>query len=132
MKIAIIYSNYYPEITQNLIESFKLCFEKSDFKVEYEMYEVFGVSEIPFCLSRIPKDCKAFAVFGCVVEGETFHHELINRYVFDKLYDYSIETKLPLGYGILNVKNYEQAVERSRLDEFNRGIEAFNAISYLL
>lgn len=128
-KIAIIYSDYYPEITKNLISEFKRQFELIDCKVKFEEHQVFGVSEMPYCMSLL-EDVDAVALFGCVLMGETYHHELINSYVFNKVYDLSIEKGIPLGYGILNVKNLEQAQVRSLPETSNnRGLEAFMAIA---
>jgi 6,7-dimethyl-8-ribityllumazine synthase len=128
-KIAIVYSNYYPEIATRLIDEFKANFSKTDYIVEFSPFEVFGVSEIPFVVATLSDKFDAVAVFGCVVEGETYHHDLMNRYVFDKLYDLSLKNRFVLGYSILNVKNFEQAVERSQPNtEMNRGYEAFAAI----
>lgn len=132
-KIAIVYSDYYPEITANLIGEFKQNFLNSNVSVDYLEYKVFGVAEIPYVVSKLSNDFDAVAVFGCVVEGKTYHHELINSYVFDKLYDLSINMDFILGYGILNVRNMTQAVERSQPNtEMNRGYEAFAAINQVL
>lgn len=128
-KVAIIYSNYYPEITKNLISEFKRQFEMIQKEVIFEEFEVFGVSEMPFQLSLLD-DVDAVALFGCVLMGETYHHELINSYVFNKVYDLSIEKGIPLGYGVLNVKDLEQAKVRSMPETSNnRGFEAFMAIA---
>jgi 6,7-dimethyl-8-ribityllumazine synthase len=128
-KVAIVYSNYYEDITQNLITEFKRQFELTGKKFFFEEHEVFGVSEIPFQVNLI-EDVDAIAVFGCVLMGETYHHELINNYVFDKVYDLSLEKGMPLGYGILNVKTLEQAKVRCLPEKANnRGYEAFMAIA---
>jgi 6,7-dimethyl-8-ribityllumazine synthase len=132
MKIAVVFSDYYSEITTNLISAFKAGCDETFNEIEYLDYEVFGVSEIPYVLNKLEK-VDAIAVFGCVVQGETFHHELINNYVYSKVYDYSIKNSVPLGYGILNVKTLDQALERSKLNSpTNRGVEAYEAIKFLL
>jgi 6,7-dimethyl-8-ribityllumazine synthase len=131
-KIAIIYSDYYPEITGGLMQEFENRFLQSGHTVEFVKKEVFGVSEIPFALKEFV-EFDAIAVFGCVLEGETYHHELINRYVYDKCYDFCFENNIVLGYAILNVRNLEQAKKRCLLnDEVNRGFEAYAAISKLI
>jgi 6,7-dimethyl-8-ribityllumazine synthase len=131
-KIAVIYSNYYQEITSSLIDVFKQTLGETEF--EFMEFEVFGVSEIPYKLSSLNlADFAGAAVFGCVLEGETYHHELINNFVFNSLYDISIKNKLPLGYGILNVKTMQQARERAMPQkDTNRGFEAAMALKSLI
>ena len=73
----------------------------------------------------------AIAVYGCVIEGETFHNHLIQNNVYYFLMQLSLEFMCPVGYGILTVKNYEQALERS-IGKKSRGKEAIEAIQSIL
>jgi 6,7-dimethyl-8-ribityllumazine synthase len=127
-KIALIYSDYYPEVTSGLKKAFLDNANVQGWTVEE--FEVFGVSEFPFVFKKIANlnSFDGVAVLGCVVEGETYHNGLINSYVFNKLYDLSLDFMLPLGYAILNVKKYDDALMRSKPDDNNRGLEAFESL----
>jgi len=127
-KIALIYSDYYPEVTSGLKKAFLDKANAPGWKVEE--FEVFGVSEFPFVFKRIANlnSFDGVAVLGGVGEGETYHNGLINSYVFSKLCDLSLDFMLPLGYAILNVKKYDDALMRSKLDDNNRGLEAFESL----
>ncbi len=127
-KIALIGSNYYPEITSGLSNTFlKLC---RDSNWHVDEFMVYGVSEMPLKFKSLAllNEYDGIAVLGCVVKGETYHNSLINSYVFNKIYDLSLEYMIPLGYGILNVKSYDDAVARSLLNKNNRGIEVFESL----
>ena len=130
-QIAIIYSDYYKEITDGLLSSaIELC-DQLGYKVDH--FRVAGCMEIAYKAKQIMLDNKydAIAVYGCVIEGETFHNHLIQNNVYQFLMQLSLEYMCPIGYGILTVKNYEQAKNRS-LGEKSRGKEAIEAINSLI
>jgi 6,7-dimethyl-8-ribityllumazine synthase len=125
-RVAIVYSDYYPEVTLSMKEFFLNESKSRDWDIEE--FKVFGTYEIPLMVKRVLiKGFDAVAVFGCVVQGKTFHHELINMSVIPALLNLSLEYNTPIGTSILTVKTYKQALLRSRgLD--NRGLEAYNSI----
>lgn len=133
-KIALIYSDYYKEVTDGLISGFLKNVNTNDWQVDN--FKVYGVSEFPYFMNKILKESNAnydaFAFMGCVIEGETYHNSLINNYVYNKLYDLSVDSLTPIGYGILNVKNLNDALNRSIDNDDNRGLEAYFALKHLL
>jgi len=130
-KIAIVYSDYYKDVTQGLLDS---ALSKSD-ELNYEVstYRVSGCMEIVFRVKELllEKKFDAVAVYGCVIEGETFHNHLIQNNVYQFLMQLSLEFMCPIGFGILTVKSYEQALARSIGDK-SRGHEAIEALDSLL
>jgi len=126
MKIAIVYSNYYEEISDGLLKGvYKAA--KIDKEIEFTEFVVPGTFEIPLQVKRVIKDFDAVITLGCVVQGETYHHDLINNSVSSALMNISLESLKPVGFGILTTKNYKQAQER--VGEFkNKGKETFLAV----
>jgi len=130
-KVAIVYSDYYKDVTNGLLTSaLELCNE-----LDYEVtkYRVCGCMEIVYKVKQIlqQNEFDAVAVYGCVIEGETFHNHLIQNNVYYFLMQLSLEHMCPVGFGILTVKNYEQALARS-VGPKSRGREAIEAIKSIL
>lgn len=131
MKIAIIYSDYYKEVCDGLMKGVKGAAE--DKGVEFVEFKAPGSFEIPLKIKQVAVDNSfdGFIALGCVVQGETHHHDLINFSVAQALMDLSLELMKPVGFGILTTKNYEQALERS-VGSKNKGKEVFEAVFEML
>ena len=84
-KILIVTSNYYEEISNNLIKSTTDYLNK--IKISFDIENVLGSLEIPqainFYLSsshyKISSVYQGFIALGCVIKGETFHFEIVSN-----------------------------------------------------
>ena len=129
-KILIVASNYYNEISDNLITgSTEYLSEK---KIKYEIIYAPGCFEIPILIKRNINDFKGFIGLGCVIRGETYHFEIISNECGRAIMDLSITHNKPIGFGILTCENYNQAFVRSNPNEKNKGKEAASACLQLL
>ena len=129
-KVLIIYSNFYPEISENLLEGAELILqEKKNF---YKKISVDGSLEIPFVLEKHKKNFKGFIILGCVIKGETDHYYMVRDIALKQIYKIAYENKIPLSSAVLTVKNYSQAVERSELEKKNLGANAANVCINLM
>ena len=132
-KILIVNSNYYKNISDNLIKSAKNHFEKK--KVSISLINVPGVFEIPFTIKKYIKNFDAFIALGCVIKGQTPHFELICKSSFDMILKLSVDYKKPIGNGIITALNLKQAMARSgkiKSNKPNKGSEAAKAVLFLL
>ena len=68
-----------------------------------------------------------YIALGCVIEGATDHYEHICREASRGLMDLSYRFGLPLGFGLLTCRTYEQAIERAAVDRKNKGADAAHA-----
>jgi 6,7-dimethyl-8-ribityllumazine synthase len=64
---------------------------------------------------------------GCVIKGDTAHFEFISLGTAVGIQQVSLETGIPVSFGVLTTYTDEQAVIRSRDDAHNKGREAANA-----
>ena len=120
-KILLVVANYYQDISKGLIQSAKKKFSKNyilDFK------EVPGVFEIPVVISKNIKRYDGFLALGCVIKGQTPHFDFISLATTNAIMDLSVNSKKPIGNGIITCLNKSQAKSRST----KKGIEAVNAI----
>ena len=118
-KILIIVSNYYKQVSDNLIKGATKHLKENNIK--YEIIYAPGCFEIPFLIKRNIDNFKAFISLGCVIRGETYHFEIISNECSRKIMDLSIKFNKPIGFGILTCDTYDQAIIRSDPSKKNKG-----------
>ena len=121
----IVNANYYKDISKGLLNNaIKYIPKKSKIKI----INVPGVFEIPVTISKNIKKFDAFIALGCVIKGETPHFEFISQSTTDAIMHLSINSKKPIGNGIITCLNMNQAIARKS----NKGTEAANAVLSVL
>ncbi len=65
---------------------------------------------------------------GAVIRGETTHDQYINRFVSQSLGQLSLESGVPIGFGLLTCNSLQQAQARSGGAVGNKGQEAAQAM----
>ena len=123
-KILIVCANYYKDISIGLIKSATKALPKN-FNVS--MINVPGVFEIPVTISKNLKKFDAFIVLGCVIKGETPHFEFISQATTNAIMKLTIQSKKPIGNGIITCLNMKQAIARGI-----KGKEAAKAVISVL
>tara|TARA_Y100001935_G_C17023258_1_gene368846 strand:+ start:56 stop:445 length:390 start_codon:yes stop_codon:yes gene_type:complete len=123
-KILIVSANYYQDISLGLVTSAKKQLPKN-FKIT--IIDVPGVFEIPVTVSKNIKKFDAFLALGCVIKGETPHFDFISQASTNAIMDLSIQSKKPIGNGIITCLNMSQAEKRIK-----KGAEASKAILSIL
>ena len=123
-KILIINANYYKNISHGLVESAK---KKILNKYKIKIINVPGVFEIPVTISKNLKKYDAFIALGCVIKGQTPHFDFISQASTNAIMDLSIQSKKPIGNGIITCLNKKQALARKK-----KGAEAANAVISVL
>ena len=123
-KILIVIANYYADISIGLLNSAKKVLPKS---FTIKTIKVPGVFEIPVTISKNLKKFDAFIALGCVIKGQTPHFDFISQASTDAIMNLSINSKKPIGNGILTCLNMKQAKARKK-----KGAEAAKAIVSVL
>ena len=131
-KICIVASKYYEDIIKMLIDGTNEAISNHKKKFKIDIIYVPGVFEIPYAISKNLKRFDAFIALGCVIKGETPHFDFISKSTIDAIMKLSIESKKPIGNGILTCLNKDQAVERADKSNKNKGKEAADAAIELL
>jgi len=128
-KILILNSNYYKEISKNLLLNAKRKLTQNKFLVH--KLDVPGVYEIPIAIKKNIKKYDGFVALGCVIKGKTPHFDLICSSVFNSILSISTNYGKPIGNGIITALNKNQAKIRSATNNKNKpnkGSEAANAV----
>ena len=123
-KVLIIQANYYKEISNSLLKSAKN--ELKNF-AKINIISVPGVFEIPVVISKNLKKYDGFVALGCVIKGQTPHFDFISKSTTDAIMNISVESKKPVGNGIITCLNKNQAIARGK-----KGREAANAVKTIL
>ena len=127
MKLCLIVSNFYPKISKLLIEGAVSKLKKNKI-FKFQIISVPGTFEIPVVLSNLIDKYDAFVVLGCVIKGQTSHFHYLCSAVINALTNISIQSKKPIGNGILTCNNKKQAVKRANPKKLDKGGEAVNAV----
>ena len=123
-KVLIISANYYKDISNGLLKSSKKILPKN---FSFKIINVPGVFEIPVTIAKNIKKFDAFIALGCVIKGQTPHFDFISQASTNAIMQLSINSKKPIGNGIITCLNMNQAKARK-----NKGAEAAKATLSIL
>lgn len=84
-----------------------------------------GAFEIPLIASRMAKSGKYDAVIclGAVIRGATTHYDYVCNEAAKGIAMVSLETGVPVMFGVLTTENIEQAIERAGSKAGNKGYD---------
>lgn len=93
---------------------------------EIEVAWVPGAFEIPLIAKKMANSKKYDAVIclGAVIRGSTAHFEYVSSEVTKGIAMASLESEIPVIFGVLTTDTIEQAIERSGTKAGNKGFEA--------
>ena len=120
----IVNANYYRDISSGLLKSATNLLPKNS---KVKIINVPGVFEIPVTISKNIKKFDGFIALGCVIKGQTPHFDFISQASTDAIMKMSINSKKPIGNGIITCLNMKQAKARKK-----KGAEAANAVLSVL
>ena len=123
-KYLIVVADYYKDISRGLLKSTNEILPKLD---SIKIINVPGVFEIPVTISKNIKKYDGFVALGCVIKGQTPHFDFISKASTDAIMKLAIESKKPIGNGIITCLNMKQAIARKK-----KGREAAEAVISVL
>ena len=84
-----------------------------------------GAFEIPLIASKMAKSGNYDAVIclGAVIRGSTSHYDYVCNEVSKGIAAVSLETGVPVMFGVITTENIEQAIERAGTKAGNKGFE---------
>ena len=84
-----------------------------------------GAFEIPLIASKMAKSKKYDAVIcvGAVIRGSTSHYDYVCSEVSKGIANVSLNSDIPVMFGVLTTDNIEQAIERAGSKAGNKGYE---------
>jgi len=130
MRVLIVEARFYPEISDALYEGARQVLDVAG--IANERVVVPGALEIPGAIKFAAQHYAGFIALGCVIRGETHHFEIVANESARALMDLILSDGLCIGNGILTVEDEEQAFQRARREELDKGGDAARACLALI
>lgn len=135
MKIGIVAGRFNEFIVSKLIEGARDALLRHDVKEEnIDLCWVPGSFEIPVAAKRMAESKKydAIIALGAVIRGSTSHYDYVCAEVSKGCAQVSLNTGLPVMFGILTTDTIQQAIERAGTKAGNKGYDcAMGAIEMI-
>ncbi len=126
LKIGIITARFNEFITSKLLGGAVDALVRHEVKEEnIEIAWVPGAFEIPLIASKMAKSKKYDAIIclGAVIRGSTTHYDYVCNEVSKGIAHVSINSDIPVMFGVLTTENIEQAIERAGTKAGNKGFD---------
>ena len=127
LKFALVVSRFNEFISKKLLEGAQDALLRHGVgEADIEVAWVPGSFEIPLAAKKLAQTKKYDAVIclGAVIRGGTPHFEYIAAEVTKGIAKVSLDTELPVVYGVITAENLEQAIERAGTKAGNKGFDA--------
>jgi 6,7-dimethyl-8-ribityllumazine synthase len=131
-RILIVEARFYDDIADALLAGARRAIEHAG--ATWDRVAVPGSLEIPPAIAIALDAAEAanrpydgVVALGCVIRGDTIHFEIVSHQSARGLMDIAIARRIPLGNGIITVDSIEQAWERARPEEADKGGDAARA-----
>lgn len=127
MRFGIVAGRFNEFVTSRLLAGAIDALERTGAaEADITVVRVPGAFEIPLAAKKLVQSKKYDAVIclGTLIRGETPHFEYISSEVTKGIGLVSLESGVPLAFGVLTADSVEQAIDRAGLKSGNIGFEA--------
>jgi 6,7-dimethyl-8-ribityllumazine synthase len=127
LKFGIVLSRFNNFISERLLEGALDALRRSGAEEgDCAVARVPGAFEIPLTAKRMVKSKRYDAIIclGCVIRGATPHFEYIATQVTKGIASLTLESEVPISFGVLITDSIEQAIERAGTKVGNKGFDA--------
>ena len=127
LKTAIIASRFNDFVTARLIEGAVDCLLRhGSGETDITVIRVPGSFELPLAAKKTASSGKYDAVIclGALIRGQTPHFDYIAAEVTKGVAQVSLDTELPVTFGVITADTLEQAIDRAGAKAGNKGFEA--------
>ena len=126
MKVGIVAARFNEFIVSKLVAGAQDALVRHDVKEEdIDLAWVPGAFEIPLIASKMAKSGKYDAVIalGAVIRGSTTHYDYVCSEVSKGIAIVSLNSDIPVMFGVITTENIEQAIERAGTKAGNKGYD---------
>jgi len=135
VKIGIVAGRFNEFITSKLVGGAVDVLKRNDVNDEdIDIAWVPGAFEIPLITKKMAESEKydAILTLGAVIKGATPHFDYVCAEVSKGVAQISLQTGLPVMFGVLTTNNIEEAIERAGTKAGNKGADvAFGALEMI-
>lgn len=126
-RFAILVSRFNDFISSKLVEGAMDALKRhGGNEDQVSLIKVPGAFEIPLAAKKLAESGKFNAIIclGAVIRGSTPHFDYVAAEVSKGIAQVSLESKVPVTFGVLTTDNLEQAIERAGSKSGNKGWDA--------
>ena len=135
VKIGIVAGRFNEFITSKLVGGALDVLKRNDVSEEnIDIAWVPGAFEIPLITKKLANTGKydAIITLGAVIKGSPPHFDYVCAEVSKGVSQISLQSELPVIFGVLTTNNVEEAIERAGTKAGNKGADAaFSAIEMI-
>lgn len=127
LKFAIVVARFNSFITERLLSGAIDGLVRHGAKEEeIDVVRVPGSWELPLAVSEVAKTGKYNAILclGAVIRGDTPHFDYVAGEATKGVSQVSMQTGVPIAFGVLTTNTVEQAVDRAGAKQGNKGFDA--------
>ena len=127
LRIGIVVGRFNETIGKRLLEGALDCLVRHGLRDEdITVVWVPGAFEIPLAAHRLAAsgEVDALVTLGAVIRGETAHFDYVCAHAANGVGRASVDTGIPITFGVLTTNDSDQARERSGGKAGNKGFEA--------
>ena len=127
IKIGIVVARFNEFISGKLLSGAMDALIRHEVKKEdIHIAWVPGAFEIPLVASKMAKSKQYDAVIclGAVIRGSTTHYDYVCSEVSKGIAQVSLQTEIPVLFGVVTTENIEQAIERAGTKAGNKGYDS--------
>jgi 6,7-dimethyl-8-ribityllumazine synthase len=127
LKFGIVLSRFNNFISERLLEGALDALQRSGAEEkDCWVIRVPGAFEIPLAAKKMAKSGRydALICLGCVIRGATPHFDYIATEVTKGIASITLESEVPISFGVLITDSIEQAIERAGTKIGNKGFDA--------
>lgn len=126
-RFALVVSRFNDFIGQKLVEGAVDCIRRHGGSEEQiTIYRCPGAFELPMVAKKVALSGKydAIITLGAIIRGSTPHFDVIAAEATKGIAQVSLDTGVPIAFGVLTTENIEQAIERAGTKAGNKGFDA--------
>ncbi|HLH02638.1 MAG TPA: 6,7-dimethyl-8-ribityllumazine synthase [Bryobacteraceae bacterium] len=125
LRIGIVVSRFNSFITEELASgALRVLAERGCPEKNILLVKVPGAWELPVAAKFLASTCDAIIAIGAVIRGDTPHFEYVAGGAADGLNRVSLDTGVPIAFGVLTTDDMQQAMDRAGGKSGNKGAEA--------
>ncbi|NLG02333.1 MAG: 6,7-dimethyl-8-ribityllumazine synthase [Clostridia bacterium] len=126
IKVGIVAARFNELITSKLISGAMDGLKRHNVEEDdIEIAWVPGAFEIPLIAKKMAKSGRYDAIIclGAVIRGNTTHYDYVCSEVSKGIAQVSLESEIPVMFGVLTTESIEQAMERAGSKAGNKGFD---------
>lgn len=124
---AAVVSEFNEVVTHGLLRGAKAYLAENEISLDdAHVFSAPGAFELPLIADKLARTRRfdGIIVLGCVIKGETAHFEFISLAATQGTMMATLNTGVPIAFGVITTYTAEQAERRAKDDTFNKGRES--------